>query len=179
MRGSTFLGVVVVCYGYALRGTSCLSSCVFLYVPSVSPYCRCWVCSVLRLRLFLCCFVSDKFGVQGNKPFWLKLSLSKHVLCAHSPLFLQPSSLRDGCWCCAPSSSVSSPTSRVPSPISPSFPSVFAPLLLFFPVFVSELRWFGRGRASPLELLLMVSGAYFTDVTVCGSTLWTWPRTWI
>ena len=27
------------------------------------------------------------------------------------------------------------------------FPSVFAPLLLFFPVFVSEVRWFGRGKS--------------------------------
>ena len=28
VRSSSFLGVVVVCYGYALRGTSCLSSCL-------------------------------------------------------------------------------------------------------------------------------------------------------
>ena len=34
------------------------------------------------------------------------------------------------------------------------FPSVF------FPVFVSVFRWFGCGKSSPLEQLLMVFGAY-------------------
>ena len=61
-------------------------------------------------------------------------------------------------WCCAPSSSVSSSTSRVSSPTSPSF----TPCL---PLSSCSSPSLFRccGRASPLELLLMVL-ALVTDV---------------